>query len=229
MSVHPLDLLIRTYVQPVMRASGFRRRSRTFVRELSDGDQVALFVSPGLRLGDGYFRFYITPGLAPRPFVDWMSRNRPSNAKASSLPAVTIRMATLPPPVEFYGGAIPLDRPDVTTAIDAAWKVSFYSDEQLAGCGSALAAAIESDLLPHLNHLQVRENLLRQVLSPQSGSYQVYAPRPEVTEVILLVDDAPPAHVHALIRSLESDPDNREFVQWSRARLARRRAEPNGS
>lgn len=214
---HPLDVMLREYVAPVMRAAGFSRSGREYRLPAGNGDCAVLDVDVrGTRLAH-VVGFYVTMGIVIPPFTDWVYRNqKPPGGRSPGLECAFVQGAVVPPPRVRHGVA------DAVTG--SHWGFDPSDD---AVCGQALAEVLSAEAIPTMRRLLDRDELLAEVRNRKSRVFGRMT-QLERLEIILFVDDGPVDEVVRRLPVVEELSPQDNFIEWVRARLARRAGTGHG-
>ncbi|MFF8267578.1 DUF4304 domain-containing protein [Streptomyces sp. NPDC016562] len=209
--MRPLDLLVKQYVAPVMKAAGYKKSGRTFRLIAGNGDQAVL----------GFARHYVDPEAAvfevgyrivPAPYREWIHRHSAigdTRAPVAFGPAVLAGSVT--PPTQAAHA------PDSPMPFRERWALR--EDNGLT-CGEALATVLHDEAVPQIAHLLDRRNLLQECRHPALPVVRL-VPLTRV-EILLRVDDAPHEEIESLLADVQLASPHDEFITWTRRRLAAR-------
>ncbi|MDN0196592.1 hypothetical protein [Streptomyces sp. S.PNR 29] len=209
----PLDLLVREYVAPVMRAVGCKRSGRTFRFVTDTGDQAVL----------GFVRHYVDPDAAvfevgyrivPAPYWEWINRRHWTSGEVGAPRAFG--------PAVVAGDVIPPPRaahvPDSEGRLRSRWALR---EDNRDIRGEALASALRDEAIPQMVHLLDRTNLLRECRRPTIPVIRL-VPLTRL-EILLRVDDASGREMEAMLADVQPAGPGDDFAAWVRRRLETRR------
>ncbi|MFJ3728927.1 DUF4304 domain-containing protein [Streptomyces sp. NPDC090045] len=210
----PLNLLVRDYVAPVMKAAGFKRSGRTFRLIAGNGDQAVL----------GFARHAVDPhaavfdvsyGIVPAPYWQWIKRHSADGDTRVPIvfgPAV-LSGRVIPPPRAAHA-------PDAEMPFRARWALR---GDNGTVRGEALATVLHDETVPEIVHLLDRSNLLQECRHPALPVVRL-VPLTRV-EILLRVDEAPVEEIESLLGDVQLVSRGDDFITWTRRRLSTR----NGS
>lgn len=208
---HPLDVMLRKHVAPVMAEAGFVRTGRVYRLTADSGDSVVLDIR-AYAFGQQVVAFWVTMGLITTPYADWICRNQTTPDERPPGMECAFIHAQIEPPDDLWQGVLPQRVPSL-----------WVFDRSVGGdvCGGALAQMLTVKWVPLLVSLLDRGRLLAEIHSRTPGLAHFQHQR-ERRELLHLVDDGPLSEIERLIPMVvELSPED-NFKQWIRARLARR-------
>jgi hypothetical protein len=208
--MNPLDALIRQYVGPVAKASGFSKSGRIFRLVADNGDQALLgfsthAVDPSMVVFDVNFF------MVPVPYWGWITRQHPTETRAPDSSGALVTCRVMPPPQAAH-------RPDEKGSFRSRW--AFDAEGSGEVCGRALGQTLRDETFPRMRHWLDRANLLDAVRS--SDVPMMRRMDPLMREIVLRIDDAPGKDVNELLAAAEAANVLNAFVVWARQRLASR-------
>nr|WSX54223.1 DUF4304 domain-containing protein [Streptomyces sp. NBC_00974] len=209
----PLDLLVKQYVAPVMKAAGFKKSGRAFRLTTSNGDQAIL----------GFARHYVDPAAAvfevgyrivPAPYWDWITRHYACGEapSPSAFGSAVLAGRVIPPTHAAHA-------PDSTISFRARWALG---EDNSLSYGEAMATVLRDETVPQMVHLLDRSNLLQECRHPALPVVRL-VPLARV-EIFLRVDDAPDTEIESLLADVELVSPHDDFITWTGQRLAARNA-----
>lgn len=206
-AVKPLDELLVGYVNPAMRAAGFRRRGRTYVVESVDRNMVLVQVRSWST--SAWVSFHVE--WSPIPAVLREYHARPGGrGRLSIFSGLFHTRWTVPP--DLRGG------PYEATL----WLLG--QREQLESFGARVFDVLNADAIPRWTACLGREYLARvesddpDALRLRLGGYG----GPFWGPLWLNIDDGDPAELERLLERAESLPNSARPAAWLRARLQAR-------
>lgn len=218
----PLETLVWKYVDPVVKAAGFRESPAGFYLEGMGGDRVILTFYP-CEYEEGT-SLQVDVATVPRAYWDWVMRREADDAEPDTGGAVGKLDIHAPAELTYrfefddeddddedYGGYDPGDY---------RWTISEEGDAHR--CGAALVPLLEERYIPLMRSLLDRETQLRMLLDDDSELRRMDS---EASSALFLkIDDASPAELEALlVEVVASGPPNvAEMAAWARRRVADR-------
>lgn len=210
-----LAAMLDAEVDEQMTAAGFTRTGNQYQRISDLGDYALVEFTPLIATPDASVRFRIQSAVLPGPELEWRRARaaaQPDTAWGDIEPeARTGWLRTLhPPPPTRAVTSGPL--PNLDTAL---WT---FTPDTTAACGADIVKVLADDVLPRLQRLLDRTELLAIALDPEAKAYIGYAH----ATIILLVDDGPSEQLEAAlqIEAAGQGPVDPELAAWARARLA---------
>ena len=224
---HPLDVMLRQYVAPVLKEAGYGKAGRTY-RLAADNGDYALFnayttenVAPTM-LGFGA-RFV----LAPRSIVAWHRRDSADPfAKPAGMENALVMVELIAPDEQSF--PMPYEQ-----MFGNNWRFDLADDGR--ACGEALRADLV-EVIPLIDRLLDRTALLEEIRhpslrsipqpdldTPYPGVWTVVNIHPRASaEILLLLEDGPIQEVERLLPASERDSPSGQFGDWVREQLAQR-------
>lgn len=218
----PLETLVWKYVDPVVKAAGFREGTEGFYLEGVGGDRVILTFYPS-EYEEGT-SLEVDVVTVPRAYWDWIMRREAGDIEPNTAGAVGKLDIHAPAELTYrfafddeddddedYGGYDPGDY---------CWMISEEGDAHR--CGAALVPLLEERYIPLMRSLLDRETQLRMLLDDDSELHRMRSPANSA--LFLRIDDASPAELEALLDEVVASgtPNVGEMAAWARRRVAER-------
>jgi hypothetical protein len=210
-----LAAMLEADVDEHMTAAGFTRTGTRYQLTSDLGDYALVEFTPLIATPDASVRFRLQSAVLPRPELEW---RRARAAAQPDMPwgAVEPEARTgwlqtwhHPPPARAVTGG-PLPSLDATL-----WT---FTPDTAAASSADVVEVLADDVLPRLQRLLDRTQLLTIALDPDAKAYIGYAH----ATIILLVDNGPSEQLEAALQLEETGrgPVQPELAAWARARLA---------
>lgn len=199
----PLDLFIRQYVHPAMKAGGFVKKGRSFRRESADGDVIFLqFATHHVEADATVFEVYFS--IVPLVYWKWQRGNEVDPGKPDNS-AVAIMRCPVMPPVEISY------RPHGSGDFPERWV--FRDEQSWVDSGAALSSLLVGTAIPKMEQLLDRKALLEEFLNPTLPNIRLTGR--ELGEVVLSLDSAPREEIQEKLDALRGNELMRRFVTWA--------------
>ena len=198
----PLDLFIRQYVHPGMKAAGFAKKGRSFRREPPAGD-VIILEFPTHQVDASATVFEVNFSIAPLVYWKWLRRNEAEPRTPDSGGAV-LRCPVMPPVELSY-------RPNGSNDFLERW--AFRDEQSYVGCGAALSGLLIGTAIPKMERLFDRRALLEEFLNPTLPDVR-FAGR-DLGEVVLSLDIASKEEIQEKLDALRGNDRMKYFVAWA--------------
>jgi hypothetical protein len=206
--VNPLDEMLKNHLTPMLAASGFAKRGRTYSLAAPNGD-LAIVDFQSWRLHVGAVGFFVNLAIVPTVMVEWLRRNESGPPEKINDAQGFWRDRLLVS--EEYEPAGEFGREQL-------WE--FKEIDSGDACGAILARVLERGVLSTLTWLVDRSNLLAAVRDPLTDPTLIKVRPRERALIVLLVDEGPSDELETLLRQVEQkDPDD-IVATWARQRLA---------
>ena len=215
-SMKPLDLFIRTYVHPNMKAVGFTKKGRLFRRYSPDGD--ALFLEFTTHQVDARATvFDVTFYIASLRYWEWLVHNEPEPGSLDRSAAVL--MCPIMPPAELSyrptgWGDFP-ERPKGWSDFPERWV--FGDDQSYLGCGNALSGLLTMDAIRKVERLLDRKALLQEFLAPTPPNSRVAAR--DTGGILLSLGVVPREEMQNKLDALRGNDLAKRAVEWAESYL----------
>jgi hypothetical protein len=202
--------MVRNFARPLLTADGFERvRGRAFVKMVEGGSAASVSFErtsgqPPAEL------FYLEGTVLPRIDIEW----RESDGSVIGPDYVVYsggRYFRRYPPPEH------LDAQSPERSSHEYWFVH-PTDATVEVCGSYVERMLREEVLPLLNRLMDRRELLAEQTSQLPG-----VQRDKMTEILLRLPDGDVETIEALIEAMIARAPHTadsEFVKWVRTRIA---------
>ncbi|MEU6405234.1 hypothetical protein [Streptomyces sp. NPDC046985] len=214
--MNPLDMLIRQYAAPVMKAAGFTKKGRKFRLTAPNGD-CALLEFDTHAVDPEKFVFDVTFFMVPLSHWEFTYRQyrQSDEMHAPDASGALARCPVMPPPDVAWW-------PDEGMPFRSRW--AFSEPETRDVCGQRLARVLADEAIPRVVRLLDRRALLEEILTAPDGDLMRIRSR-RMTEIILRIDDDPVADLTALLDGTEVNDWDKPIIIWARERLSQRAAE----
>jgi hypothetical protein len=210
-----LAAMLEAEVDEHMTAAGFTRTGNRYHLTSDLGDYALVEFTPLIATPDASVRFRIHSAVLPRPELEWR------RARAAAQPDMA--PSTIEPEART-GWLQTWHQPPPTRAVTSGPSPNLdatlwtFTPDTSTACGADIVEVLADDVLPRLQRLLDRTELLTIALDPDAKAYIGYTH----ATIILLVDNGPSEQLEAALQIEETGqgPVELELAAWARARLA---------
>jgi hypothetical protein len=210
-----LAAMLEANVDEPMTAAGFTRTGNRYQLTSDLGDYALVEFTPLIATPDASVRFRIHSAVLPRPELEWR------RARAAAQPDMPWGAVD---PEARTGWLQTWHQPPPTRAVTSGPSPNLdatlwtFRPDTSAACGADVVEVLADDVLPRLQRLLDRTELLMIALDPDAKAYIGYSR----ATIILLVDNGPSEQLEAALQIEETGqgPVQPELAAWARARLA---------
>lgn len=211
---HPLDLMLRDYVTPLMKREGFTKSARWYRLEGTRGDCAMVGFAAGGQTSRDVYPFSVVRSLLFEPLLDFWGAKEQSPALTATVIGQSYR---------FWDLVTPADRRPLLTThpLPQEWEIHAGNIDL---CGTTIVELLEGGALAQIRRLLDRRHFVDYVRSQKADDPDLW--RMEARDVLDVgIDDLPIDELEAILALVEFIPEAAAFEARYRAWVSRRLAE----